>query len=71
MIDKRYKEVYKEWCGKDGYLHCPKCGTNQIAHIAVAHEGDLLICLNENCKNEAKIGDEDQKTRKGYSLGGI
>ena len=71
MVEKQFKKVYKEWCGKKGYLRCPKCGTTEIAHIAVAHEGDLLICLDPKCKNQAKIGEEEQKIRKGFSLGGI
>jgi len=68
MIEKHFKKAYKEWCGKDGYLHCPKCNTTEVAHIAIAHEGDLLICLNPSCKNETKIGEEEQKIKKGFKL---
>ncbi len=71
MVEKQFKKVYKEWVGERGYLRCPKCETTEIAHIAVAHEGDLLICLDPKCKNQAKIGEEEQMIRKGYSLGGI
>jgi len=66
MVEKEFRKAYKEWTGKDGLIHCPKCKSIKVAHIAVVHEGDLLICTN--CKNQVKIGNEDQKVRKGFSL---
>lgn len=68
MIEKQFKKAYKKWCDKNGYLRCPKCNTIEVAHIAVAHEGDLLICLNRSCKHQTKIGEEEQIVRKGFKL---
>ncbi len=66
MIEKQYRKTYNEWKGKDGYLHCSKCKSINVVHVAVANEGDLLICVD--CKNTAKIGSEEIKTRKGLRL---
>lgn len=66
-IDRKYINIYNQWKGKDGYLHCPRCHSINVAHVAVAGEGDLLMCVQ--CRNEAKIGDEDKKIRKGLDMG--
>ena len=69
MIEKEFQQVYKEWSGKNGFIECPKCKSQEVARIAVAHEGNLLICCNDKCKNQAKIGSEDSKVfRRGLLL---
>jgi len=68
MIERHFKKAYNEWRGKNGYLRCPKCGVTDVAHIAIAYEGDMLICLNPKCKHETKIGEEEQKIRKGFKV---
>lgn len=68
MVTKEFKAVYKKWIGKNGFLHCPKCDSISITHIAIPYEGQMLICY---CGYKDKIGEEleEKKIKKGLRLG--
>ena len=61
--NKIYQRVYAEWVGKDNLIRCPDCNTIRVARLVVANEGELFECTV--CGKIAKIGEDDQKKRKG------
>ena len=67
MVDKLYKSAYLEWVGKSGLIECPRCHSNDVVHITLPYEGEMLIC--NSCKNNVKIGEEDKKNiRRGWKI---